>query len=200
MYRILARNISDKGDSGCDVLILDDETREVVYFVSSDFDLLCKFVNFLDKSREDVLCYTSGPNHALFSVVGHRSLGVVRANEVVRLRNTGYLVGKYAVSGVEDELMKEICDPSIVLRYNMYAIIDTDGRLWYLDPKSCTSVRLSEICRSVVRNAIIAIQRKTDYYLDDGLDFVHSYCFQLQAGVGGMSLPTVYGEGKYKNL
>lgn len=197
MYRILAKNVSDKGDFGIGGLILDDETREVVYFASADFDLLCKFVNFLDKSKEDVLCYTSGPNHTLFSVVGHHCIGVVRANEVVRLRNTGYLVGKYAVSGVNDELMQQICDPAIALRYNMYAIVDTDGRLWYLDPKSCTSVRLSEICKSIMRNAIIAIQRKTDYYLDDGLDFVHSYCFQLQAGVGGMFLPTVYHEGKY---
>lgn len=179
MYRILEwgirRTISDELVGS---LLFNEGTHVVEYFTLEELGLLAMFICFIDSSRPDVYLpqYDGGGEWTLQDILLRRKYSSMGREGVTRLQRKGFIIG--------DDIMSNFVNPSIVLRYRVNAIVDTDGYLWYLDPCDETQVVLGDFCTAVALSAIHFYDNsEVVFVIDDRVESINMSCFSDPLGM-----------------
>lgn len=199
MYHVLCEGIDHRGNPGTGVLLLCEDTHIVDYITHDMFLLFSKFVEvgYVLRVHSD-----SDDSVQFFDALCFNAYGNVTSRDLERYGTMGYIVGIDDISYQPSAaFMGQICSPSIKLRYGFDALVDSDGVLWLLDVGNDSTVRLSQICRSIAKNSIIhEVRFDNRYIFDDDLDFVHPECFINENLEPGIEKPHVYCSSKWSQL
>ena len=173
MYRILEWGIRRLvSEELVGSLLFSEDTRVVEYFTLEELGLLAMFIQFIDSSRPDVyrLRYNGGGSWTLQDIFLHRRYARVDNTDITQLRDRGFLIG--------DNIMPSLVNPSIALRYRVNAIVDTNGYLWYLDPRDEEQVVLGDFCTAVALSAVHFYDNpEVVFVIDDRVAPIDGSCF-----------------------
>lgn len=198
MYRLISKEVDHRGGFGEGVLAFWDETRDIEYFHEDDFKLLIQFVDFLDTGLSGIWhVEPNGKEYYLVDILGRQRIGRTKS-ELAVMCERGYWFDGDFHQGIGKSVLRRICSPLIMLRYHVYALVDTDGYLWYLNSNGVSQICLGDICRYVTFRSIRISNYDTIYGFDDSLEFVYPYpdCFKRAI----CNDPRVKIGNKYKNF
>lgn len=197
MYQILATAVDNGGREGNGVVVHDSENRMVVYFHWQELQLMtCFGVAFQQvyrgMPRGDGLCLIE-------DILGKNSFGEVGTSEVSSIIEDGLLYDSNLDEIIPRVALLNLASPSLLLSHKVLAIVDTDGRLWYLDSYEAQTIRLSDICRVVTKNSIVFEKRDVVFIFDDKLEWVDGDCF-VSKYRHTVNAPKVIREDKMKHF
>lgn len=192
MYRLLSTEVDHRGGFGEGVLTFCDETHDIEYFHEDDFKLLTQFVIFLDTNLSGIWhVEPNGNEYYLVDILGRQLIGRTKS-ELVEMRKRGYWFDGGVHLGIGKPVSRRICSPLIMLRYHVYALVDTDD---------VPELRLGDICRYVTLHSIKTSDYDTIYSFDDFLEFVYPYPDCFKRNVRWIcNKPCIKVENKYNNF
>ena len=195
MYQVLATGVDAWGRAGSGIVLFNDETHLVEYFSIDEVNLLSGFgVSSCTLYKKT---FSNGV-YLIEDILGKHGYGFVNDGELQQFLTAGDKVCESSmVEPIPRNILFNLAKSSKALMHKVLAIVDTNGRLWYLDPDKAQTIRLSEICRTVTYASLVHENRDVTYIFDNNLEAVDTDCF-IDKGQG--SIPNVKIEGDPKKF